>query len=112
MPCGPCGAVQLRRMLEQPWHGHPDAALLVAPTLGPHLAPRGVVDAAFRREPDQDPDRALDVSEYEARCALRQLNKQLGRQANSEAGRHTAPACFLGCGVLRSECQHYLKAPG
>jgi hypothetical protein len=25
-------------MLEQPWHGHPDAALLVAPTLGPHVA--------------------------------------------------------------------------
>jgi hypothetical protein len=62
-------------MLDQPGHGHPDAALLVAPTLGPHVAPVGVVDAAFRREPDQDPDRALDVPGRIARCALRELIK-------------------------------------
>ena len=35
---------------------------------------RGAVDASFRREPDQDPDRALDVPGRIARCALRQLN--------------------------------------
>jgi hypothetical protein len=39
MPCGPCGPVHLGHMLEKPWHGHSDAALLVAPTLGPHVAP-------------------------------------------------------------------------
>ena len=62
-------------MLAQPWHGHADAALLVAPTLGPHLGGRCVVHAAFRREPDQDPDRALDVSGGSANFALRQLSE-------------------------------------
>ena len=73
MPCGSCEAVQLKHMLEQPWHGHHVSAPLVTPTLGPRLTARGVVDAVFRREPDQDPDRALDVARPNTSCcALRQ----------------------------------------
>jgi len=39
MPCGSCGAVQLKHMLEQPWHGITWRRPLVAPTLGPRLTP-------------------------------------------------------------------------
>jgi hypothetical protein len=61
MPCGPCRPLHLRQMLEQPWPGHPEAALTGRADTRSACDACGVVDAVFRREPDQDPDRALDV---------------------------------------------------
>ena len=63
----PLWAMHLRHMLVQPWPGHPDAALTDRADIRSACDARGVVDAVFRREPDQDPDRALDVLRHEAR---------------------------------------------
>jgi hypothetical protein len=68
MPGGPGGAAQFKRMLEQPWPGRCEAALLRCADTRSASGARGVVGGDFRREPDQDPDRALDVSRDESRA--------------------------------------------
>ena len=68
----PCRAalvdpVHLRHMLEQPWPGHPEAALLVAPTLGPHVTPAASSMRSSVESPIKTP---IGLSTFEAKHEL------------------------------------------
>ena len=81
MPCGPCERVHLRHMLEQPWHGHPDAALLVAPTFGPHVTPAVSSMRSSVESPIKTPIGLSTFLGRRASCALRQLIKSWVKEA-------------------------------
>ena len=70
MPCGSCGAVQFKHMLEQPWHGHHVSAPLVTPTLGPRLTPAASSMRSSVESPIKTP---IGLSTFEAKHELLRL---------------------------------------
>jgi hypothetical protein len=68
-------------MLEQPWLGIPKRRELGRADIRSACDARGVVDADFRREPDQDPDRALDVLGTKRALRVETTHQELGEKA-------------------------------
>ena len=76
MPYGPCGAVQLRHMLEQPCHGHPECG---ATGRADTRSACGACAASSMRSSVESPIKTpIGLSTFLGRiasCALRQLIK-------------------------------------
>jgi len=112
MPCGPCGPVRLRRMLERPWPGQREAApLLVAPILGPHLAPVAPSMRASVESPIKTP---IGLSTFRGtNCELRveTTQQQLGRSAYSTPFSTVIPSS-CGFSLWRLSDQRFPAARG